>query len=141
MKKNLLLLAIFAIAGIARLQAQCAASNLSVVIKNVASRPGGCKVTLDVSFTGNFNNGNKFATIHLWETAPVNNYPTLTYVNPPTAAELANAVATLVISDPGKGTAALHNVYPADPSVPVKYSGVTFSKTGNIYTMNNVVIN
>lgn len=141
MKKNLLLLAILAIAGIARLQAQCTASNLSVVIKNVASGPGGCQVTLDVSFTGNFNNGNKFAFIHLWETAPVNNYPNLTYVTPPTAAQLTNAIATLVIKDPGKSSAALHNQYPANTSVPVKYTGVTFSKVGSIYSMNNVVIN
>lgn len=141
MKRTLLLFALLAIAGIAKLQAQCTASNLSIIIKDVASSPGGCQVTLDVSFTGNFNNGNKYAFIHLWETAPVNNYPNLTYVNPPTATELANSIATLVIKDPGKSNAALHNQYPANTSVPVKYSGVNFSKAGNIYTMTNVVIN
>jgi len=141
MKKNLLLLAILAIAGVARLQAQCTAANLNIVIKNVTSGPTGCQVTLDMSFTGNFNNGNKYAFIHLWETAPVNNYPNLDYKKPPTAAELANAIATLVIVDPGTSPAALYNQYPPNTSVPVKFTGVTFSKSDTTYTMNNVVIN
>ena len=141
MKKVLLLLTILVITGIAKLQAQCAAENLSIVIKDVATGPSGCQVTLDVSFTGDFNNGNKYAFIHLWETAPVNNYPALTYETAPTAAELANAIATLVITDPGKPNASLHNQYPSNTSVPVKHAGVTFSKTGNIFSMTNVVIN
>ncbi|WP_276502322.1 T9SS type A sorting domain-containing protein [Terrimonas pollutisoli] len=141
MKKVLLLLTLFAVAGASRLQAQCTAANLNIIIKSVTSGASGCQVTLDVSFTGDFNNGNKFAFIHLWETAPVNNYPNLTYTNPPTAAQLANAIATIAIVDPGKNTAALYNQYPSAPGVPVKYSGVTFNKTGNIYTMSNVVIN
>ena len=141
MKRTLLLATLFAITSISRLQAQCTAANLNIIIKSVATGTNGCQVTLDVSFTGNFNNGNKFAFIHLWETAPVNNYPNLTYTTPPTAAQLANAIATIAIVDPGKNTAALHNQYPSAPGVPVKYSGVTFNKTGNIYTMSNVVIN
>jgi hypothetical protein len=141
MKRNLLLLLLLAIAGISKLQAQCTAANLGIVIKSVTSGPNGCQVILDMSFTGNFNNGNKYAFIHLWETAPVNNYPTLTYVNPPTAAELVNAVATIAIVDPGKNSAALYNQYPTDPSVPVKYAGINFSKSGSVYTMTNVVIN
>ncbi|HKO81717.1 MAG TPA: T9SS type A sorting domain-containing protein [Chitinophagaceae bacterium] len=141
MKKILLLVAVFAIAGIVKLQAQCAAANLQVVIKNVTAGTNGCQVTLDVSFTADFNNGNKFAFVHLWETAPVNNYPNLTYVNPPTAAELTNAIATLVIVDPGKNSAALYNQYPSNTAVPVKYSGITFTKSGTLYSMTNVVIN
>ncbi len=141
MKRNLLLFLLFTIAGFSKLQAQCSAANLSIVIKNVSSGSGGCQVTLDMSFTGNFNNGNKYAFIHLWETAPVNNYPALTYVNPPTAAELAKAIATIAIVDPGKNSAALYNQYPPDVSVPVKYAGINFSKSGNVYTMTNVVIN
>src|SRR5688572_27646433 len=137
MKRNLLFVAFFAIAGIAKLQAQCTASNLNIVIKGVTSGTNGCQVTLDVSFTGSFNSGNKFAFIHLWETAPVNNYPTITYTIAPTAAQLANAVATIVIEDPGQPNAKLHNQYPADPSVPVNFTGVTFSKSGSIFTMSN----
>lgn len=141
MKRNLLLLAVFLTAGIAKLQAQCTASNLNIVIKNVTSSASGCQATLDLSFTGNFNNGNKFAFIHLWETAPVNYYPNLAYTNPPTAAELANAIATIVIVDPGKNSAALYNQYPPNVAVPVKYTGITFSKSGSTYLMTNVVIN
>lgn len=141
MKKALLLLTLFAVTCASRLQAQCTGANLNIIIKSVSSGANGCQVTLDISFTGDFNNGNKFAFIHLWETAPVNNYPNLTYTTAPTAAELTNAIATIVIEDPGKNTAALHNQYPSDPSVPVKYSGVTFNKTDTVYTMSNVVIN
>lgn len=145
MKKFLLLLAIMAITGLSiRLKAQtaaCSVSDLFVVIKNVTSSPGGCQVTMDVTFTGDFNGGNKFAFIHLWEIAPVNNYPTINYNNPPTAAQLGNAVANLVIENPGKPFAALYNVYPPAPSVPVLFAGVGFSKSGTTYTLTNVIIN
>jgi Secretion system C-terminal sorting domain len=141
MKRALLLAAILSVTAVIKLQAQCTASNLNIVIKNVTSSASGCQVTLDLSFTGDFNNGNKYAFIHLWETAPVNNYPNLTYSNPPTAAELSNAVATIAIADPGKNSAALYNQYPPNSAVPVKYSGVGFSKSGNVYSMTNVVIN
>jgi hypothetical protein len=96
---------------------------------------------MDISFTGDFNAGNKYAFIHLWESAPVNNYPNIVYTSPPTAAELSSAVATIVIMDPGKPTATLHNQYPPNTSVAVLYSGISFSKTGTTFTMTNVVIN
>ena len=141
MKRNLLLLVVLAVAGIANLHAQCSSSNLQVNIKTVTTGPSGCQVTLDMSFTGDINNGNKFAFIHLWETAPVNKYPALTYVNPPTKAELADAIATIVIVDPGKPTASIYNQYPIDPTVPVNYAGMTLTKSGTTYTISNVVIN
>src|SRR5258706_9472438 len=142
MKNILLLFAMLAIAGFGtRLEAQCSASNLNVVIKSVTSSSSGCQIIMDISFTENVNNGNKYAFIHLWESAPVNKYPSLTYNNPPTAAQLANAVATIVITDPGKSSAALNNQYPPDASVPVMFSGVGFSVSGTTYTLTNVVLN
>jgi hypothetical protein len=107
----------------------------------VTSGPTGCQVTLDATFTGDFNNGNKFAFIHLWE---VENYPNpaINYLsgNPPTSAQLANAVATIVIKDPGKNSASLHNQYPPNTTVPVKSSGITFTKAGTTFTLQNVVV-
>lgn len=142
MKKILLLSAILAFAGIGtHLKAQCSGSDLNVVIKSISSSPGGCQVTMDMTFTGDFNNGNKFAVIHLWESAPVNNYPIISYTNPPTAAQLANAVATIVIADPGKPSASLYNQYPPNTAVPVLYAGVGFTKVGTTYSLTNVVIN
>ncbi len=141
MKRTLLLSSLLLALTFTKLQAQCTASNLNIVIKDVTSGPSGCQVKLDISFTGDFNNGNKYAFIHLWETAPVNNYPNLTYNNPPTAAELTNAVASIVIVNPGKNNAALYNQYPPAPAVPVKYAGVGFSKSGTTYSMTNIVIN
>lgn len=140
MKKNLLLVVILVLSGIVKLNAQaCTVSNLTVDIKNVTSGAGGCQVTLDATFTGDFNHGNKFAVIHLWETAPVNNYPTLTYASAPTAAQLANALATIVIIEPGTSNAALGNQYPPNTSVPV-LSGINFTKTGSTVTLKNVVV-
>src|SRR5688500_10227295 len=141
MKKNLLLVVILVLSGIIKLQAQCTVSNLTVDIKNVTSGVGGCQVTLDATFTGNFNNGNKFAFIHLWEVEDYPN-PAINYAsgNPPTSTQLANAVATIVIKDPGKNTASLHNQYPPNTTVPVKSSGITFTKTGTTITLQNVVV-
>jgi hypothetical protein len=142
MKKFVLLPALLVITGFyACLKAQCSQSDLNATIKSVTSVPGGCQVTMDLTFTGNFNSGNKFAFVHLWESAPVNNYPTINYTSPPTAAQLATAMSTIVIADPGKSSAALYNQYLPDPSVAVSYSGVGFSKSGSIYTLTNVVIN
>jgi type IX secretion system substrate protein len=142
MKKFLLLTAMLAIAGFGtHLKAQCAQSNLTAIIKSITSVPGGCQVMMDINFTGNFNNGNKFAFIHLWESSPVDHYPNLGYGNPPTAAELANAVTTIVVKNPGSSSAALYNQYLPDTGVPVSYTGVGFSKSGSTYTLTNVVIN
>jgi len=143
MKKNLLLAIILVLSGIIKLHAQACTvlTNLVVDIKNVTSGVGGgCQVTLDASFTAEFNNGNKYAFIHLWETAPVNYYPTLIYTTPPTSTQLATAVASIVIQDPGNNSAALHNVYPPNTTVPVKYSGITFTKTGNTFSLKNIVL-
>ena len=141
MKKILLLLSVLAIASTAtHLNAQCSVSNFNIVIKSVTSQSNGCKVTMDITFSGNINNGNKYAFIHLWESSPVNNYPSLTYASVPTAAQLANAAATIVLQDPGKPTMALSSVYPPDPSVPVIYNGVGFSKSGTTYTLTNVSV-
>src|SRR6476660_9920609 len=134
MKKILLLCTILVVTGNStRLMAQCSEASLNATIKTVTSTPGGCQVTMDISFTGNFNNGSKYAFIHLWESSPVNNYPNLSYNSPPTAAQLATAVTTIVIADPGNNSAALYNQYVPDPSVPVSSAGVGFSKSGATY--------
>lgn len=143
MKKNLFLVIILVLSSIIKLHAQACTvlTNLVVDIKNVTSGVGGCQVTLDASFTAEFNNGNKYAFIHLWETAPENNYPALTYTTPPTFDQLASSVGSIVIKNPGDNSAVLWNEYPPNPSVLVKYDGVTFTKIGNTFTMKNVVIN
>lgn len=142
MKRFLLLPAMLVITGFyTHIKAQCSQSNLNATIKSVNSSSGSCQVVMDISFTGDFNSGNKFAFIHLWESSPVNNYPNITYNNPPTAAQLASSAATVVVADPGKSSAALYNQYVPDPSVPVSYAGVGFSKSGTTYTLTNVAVN
>lgn len=144
MKKVLLALMLFVLAAFGRLQAQCTLTDLKITVKDVISGTGGCQIKVDVSFTGNFNNGNKYAFIHLWESAPVSNYPSIAYNtgNPPTAAQLANAVATIVIKNPGASNASLHNEYLPATSVPVVYGGgISFNKSGNIFTIHDVLIN
>jgi hypothetical protein len=141
MKTILLSTMILCTTCIGRLQAQCNISNLNITIKNVTSKTAGCQVTLDLSFIANFTNANEYAFIHLWEIAPVNNFPNLTYKNPPTAAQLANAITTIVIKDPGSSKPGVYNQYTPDTSVPVSYAGVNISKSGNLYTISDVVIN
>src|SRR5258706_1153035 len=141
MKKFLLSCTLLAIASFGtRLMAQCTIADFNVIIKSISSGSGGCQITMDVTFTGNFNSGNKYAFIHFWETSPVNNYPNLNFNNPATAAELANAASTIVIAEPGKSTAFLNSTYPPDPSVVVSYSGIGFSKSGTTYSLTNVVV-
>src|SRR4051812_9584445 len=123
MKRFLLLPAMLVITGFyTYVKDQCSQSNLNATIKSVISSPGGCQVIMDISFTGDFNSGNKFDFIHLWESSPVNNYPNITYTNPPTAAQLASSVATVVIADPGKSSAALYNQYVPEPSMLVSFA-------------------
>src|SRR3989337_1963597 len=139
MKKNLLLFMILVLAGIVKLHAQaCSVSNLVVEIKSTTDNgTGGCLVTLDATFIGKFNNGNKYAFIHLWETA---NYPdpAIEYDKAPTAGQLSQALATFVIEDPSEVGATIHNVYVPSPGVIVKSAGLVHDV--DTFRLTNVVI-
>src|SRR5687768_13594146 len=88
----------------------CSVSGLGVNISNV--NPATCTVTFDLTFTADFNGGNKHAVIHLWED-PSGGYPaSITY--PATAAATAQAKGTIVIKNPGTSSPSIEPTYPAD---------------------------
>ena len=87
----------------------CSVVDPSITITNV--NPQTCVVTFDLTFTANFNVGNKHAVIHLWED-PNGGYPeTINY--PATSNAVAQAKGTLVIKDPGAANASMEPTYPA----------------------------
>jgi len=87
----------------------CSITSPSLTITNV--NPATCQVTFDLTFTANFNSGNKHAVIHLWED-PTGGYPvTVTY--PASSSSTSAAKGTLVIKDPGDPSPTYEPSYPA----------------------------
>lgn len=92
----------------------CTISSPGITITNV--NPSTCQVTFDLTFTADFNPGNKHAVIHLWED-PGGGYPaTITY--PASATATSAAKGTLVIKDPG-------DVPTYEPSYPASLGTLT----------------
>src|SRR5437773_2068185 len=143
MKKILLLIAIIATFGKANnLAAQnCTVSNISVHLNSTTAVGGTCVINIDLSFDLAANPGNKYAWMHLW---PTSSYPNLSYVKPPTAAELAATVANIGIDNHVTGSPTLQTSYPPAPSVPVQSSGsITVSIGGGAggsdrFTITNI---
>ena len=106
MKKILLLLIAFAVAGVtASLKAQCDLQFSNLVIQPISAVPNGskCNVTFNASFDITTNSGFKYLFFHSWLAADYPNPPIFTCggttpaVNPGTSAQLGTAV-----DDPGK---------------------------------------
>jgi hypothetical protein len=91
--------------------AQCSLTEPAVELNYVSPIGGNCTVNLNLSFTIDRNNGNKYTYVHLW--AP-GSYPNIDYKKAPTATDLGAVLATLAIST--NGTATLLATYTADPS-------------------------
>lgn len=93
----------------------CSVTNITVRLNSANSSGGSCQINFDLSWDQSNNSGNKYTTLHLWTTA---NYPVppLTYASAPTAAELANAVGTIVIKDPTLATPTLNPTYQNAPT-------------------------
>lgn len=94
----------------------CTVTNLTVKLNSSSTSGPNCLINIDISWDQSNNSGNKFTNVHLWTSA---NYPSpaLTYSNPPTATQLANALGTIVIIDPTSATPTLAGSYPSAPSV------------------------
>src|SRR6185369_11018689 len=124
MKKILLTLVIFASFGLmAKLNAQCAVSNVSVHLNSTIASGGNCTMNFDISFDLQHNGGNKYIWLHIWNAT---NYPNLAYSHPPTAAELANSLANVGINN-NVAPPVLLTSYVQAPSVPVQSAGLTLS--------------
>jgi len=74
----------------------CSVSSPSITVKNVDAITG--QVTFDLTFTADFNSGNKSAVVHLWEDN--GSYPaSISY--PSSATATSQAIGTLIVKDPG----------------------------------------
>jgi hypothetical protein len=121
-----------------KLSAQCSFVNPGVELNSVTTSGENCTVNVNLSFTIDKNNGNKYAYIHLW--AP-NNYPNIDYKKAPKAADLGPVLATLAINT--EGVATLLSAYSADASIIPLYTGVTITEqniSGSLFkiTIENI---
>jgi hypothetical protein len=142
MKKNIsLFCAVILCVAITQISwAQCQFINPGVELNNVSTSGSNCLVNLDLKFTINRNNGNKYTYIHLWKDIE---HPTINYgaggAKGPTKAELGNVLATIAIEWTDGNTAKLMNSYSPSPTdiIPL-YTGVSISQvnTGDLYTVN-----
>lgn len=114
-------------------RSQCTVSDLAIQLHSAVPVAGGCQVVFDFSWTQEINGGNKFAYVHLWNTAqypaleanglaysPTSNYPDNT--------DLVNALATIVIDGNGTATPVIGTSYHPQSSVPVLSAGVFVKK-------------
>lgn len=104
MKKVLLCVLLMAVGFVSKVWSQggnpCSIEQAGFEVVSTTPIPGfdSCEVTIDIFFLGRVrNNGQKFFTAHIWQTAPANNYPNLSYNQPPTAAELGNLNGTIIL--------------------------------------------
>ncbi|MBK8610891.1 MAG: T9SS type A sorting domain-containing protein [Chitinophagaceae bacterium] len=100
-------------------KSQCTISDLKVRLIEVNT--SNCELTLDLSWTQEINNGNKYAYLHLWTQSgyhtPAVNWVNM-YSNPnafPKAADLVNAIATIVINNNSADNPLVGSVYHPDP--------------------------
>ncbi|MFT3827094.1 MAG: T9SS type A sorting domain-containing protein [Chitinophagaceae bacterium] len=91
----------------------CTVSNITVTLNSALTNAGNCQVNIDLSWDQQNNGGNKYTNLHIWSTA---NYPGLSYANPPTLSDLANAIGTIVIANPTTATPTLNATYPNAPA-------------------------
>jgi hypothetical protein len=128
MKKYLLTLILFASAGLmAKLEAQCTVSNVSVKINSTTPSGSNCVINMDLSYDLESNVGNKYDWIHLWLTS---SYPNLSYGRPPTSAELVLSAVNIGINDNTGGAPIFQTTYPPSTGVTVQVPG-SLTKTPN----------
>lgn len=101
-------------------RSQCTISNLKVNLIEVDRNT--CEITLDLSWDQEVNDGNKFAYLHLWTQSGYHT-PAPNWVDMykgrsdyPEAADLVNAIATVVINENSSDNPTIGNVYHPDPT-------------------------
>jgi hypothetical protein len=133
MKRFLLIMAMAGAGVYNQANSQCTVNNLAIQLKSVNTINNQCQVVFDLSWNQEVNNGNKYACIHLWRS---DQYPDLnanglayaTSSDQPTAGDLVNAIATIVIEHNGTANPVIGTVYDPDPTVPVFSSGLDVKK-------------
>lgn len=100
--------------------AQCQLVDPAIELNNVSPSGSDCIVNINLSFTINKNNGNKFTYVHLWKPA---DYPDIDYKKAPKLTDLGNVLATLAIDT--DGAVSLLSSYSADANVAPLFTGLT----------------
>lgn len=100
--------------------AQCALVEPAIELNSVSPSGDNCNVNVNLSFTIDKNNGNKFTYVHLWKPA---DYPDIDYKKAPKAADLGAVLATLAIDT--DGAVSLLSTYSADGTVIPLFTGLT----------------
>ena len=121
-----------------QLSAQCSFVNPGVELNSVTTNGSNCTVNVNLSFTIDKNNGNKYTYVHLWTPSQ---YPNIDYKKAPTATELGAVLATLAINT--DGVASLLSTYSPDANVHPLFTGVTIVEqhiSGDLYkvTIGNI---
>lgn len=129
MKRTWTLLLIWLIAHTAS-RAQCTFISPTVDIISTQTSGANCIINFNLSFDIITNSGNKVIFVHLWK---LEDYPSLSYANAPTAAELSNTILNVVIDN--FGTPTLMSTYSPAPSVnvqsPANNPSMTLQKTSS----------
>jgi hypothetical protein len=129
----------------------CSVSNTKISIRSV--NPSTCQVTFDLTFTADFNPGNKHAVVHLWEDVETGGYDAANTYPAKSGTSLTSvnlAEITLVIRDPGTNNPQYEQDYPVSLGsinspymVPEKFiwngpnSARTYTFTGLVVTLPN----
>lgn len=106
--------------------AQCSLLNPQIELNSVSDNTGSCTVNINLTFTIDKNNGNKFTYVHLWTPTA---YPNISYGQKgPSGAQLGAVLATLAIDT--DGAVSLLSEYSADPTnvIPL-YAGLGISES------------
>ena len=126
------LISMICLAHFNQLSAQCSFVNPGVELNSVTTDGVNCTVNVNLSFTIDKNNGNKFTYVHLWTPSQ---YPNIDYKKAPKATDLGSVLATLAINTDGVAT--LLSTYSPDPTnvIPL-FTGVTIIEqniSGDLY--------
>jgi hypothetical protein len=118
---------------------QCKFINPGVELNNVSTSGESCLVNLDLKFTIDRNNGNKYTYVHLWKESE---HPTIDYngggAKGPQAAQLGAVLATIAIQWTAGNVASLMSSYsPSPTTIHPLFTGVTISQenSGSLYTI------
>lgn len=130
-----LIISIFLLVFKSQLFAQCSLLSPGVELNSLTTSGPNCVVNLNLRFTIDRNNGNKYTYVHLWKQTQ---HPNIGYAKGPDAGELGPVLATIAIVWDGANVASLMPAYSADNSVTPLFAGVSISQenTGSLYTVS-----
>ena len=116
--------------------AQCALVEPAIELNNVTPSGGDCIVSINLSFTIDKNNGNKYTYVHLWKPTA---YPNIDYKKAPKKADLGAVLATLAIDT--DGAVSLLSTYSADDDITPLFAGLSIIEEDLGGDLSRITIN